>query len=519
MPSLERGAMLFSLHWRKMPLAFHDLSADAKKLTTSIALRTSETEVQWSVPMGSGERWTPDARVWNMSEGSFNQREALFAPTPAKIAFRLTPPPNAKLVFSPGTANANGDATVFSVSVTDARGTKTTPYEKRFLPEQTSSWIDDESVDLSAFAGQSIELELQTRAEARKADEAQKPRWHPPVERGDAGPPAPAEAKGASGLSLALWGNPEILAHEPDQGALQRSLHRRRRAQTGRHRVLPRRRRGSEEARELAPAARCALAQASRPHTQLDAIAARGVRFTHAYSAATWTRPGTVAMLVGQRSTELGLDSLPGCSPTPRRLRFYRSDPSMLPLLLRREGVATRAFVNNYFMVGYAAVGVDMGFERVDDYRYRTRDTRRNHDARARVARSATRTSASSLFCNYNSPHEPLEPPARFLDKIPDPPAAARATRSSASTWPRSRRTTRPSACLMRDARRARPPRQHPRRRHRRPRRDAVVRARGHVGARPHADPLPPRRSATTKRRRGSPSSCLCLASCPKTKR
>ena len=88
--------------------------------------------------MGSGERWTPDARVWNMSEGSFDQREAIFAPTPASIAFRTTLPPNAKFVFSPATANDNGDATVFTVSITDARGQKTTPYEKRFLPEQSS---------------------------------------------------------------------------------------------------------------------------------------------------------------------------------------------------------------------------------------------------------------------------------------------------------------------------------------------------------------------------------------------
>jgi hypothetical protein len=79
-------------------------------------------------------------------------------------------------------------------------------------------------------------------------------------------------------------------------------------------------------------------------------------------------------------------------------------------------------FVNNYFMVGYAAVGADLGFQRISDYRYRTLDTReitthtldwlqRHKDERF------------FLFCNYNSPHEPLDPPQRFLDKIPKPPA------------------------------------------------------------------------------------------------
>lgn len=171
MPNLARGTVALASHWRKMPLAFHDLSAEAKKITTSIALRTSATVVQWSVPTGSGKRWTPDARVWNMSEGSFDEREAIFAPTPATLDFRMTVPPNAKFVFSPGTANENGDATIFSVSITDARGKKTTPYEKRFLPEQTAHWVDDETVDLGAFTGQSIELELETRADPRKEDE------------------------------------------------------------------------------------------------------------------------------------------------------------------------------------------------------------------------------------------------------------------------------------------------------------------------------------------------------------
>ncbi|HEX4515984.1 MAG TPA: hypothetical protein VH054_20685, partial [Polyangiaceae bacterium] len=187
MPNLERGTWALAAHWRKMPVAFHDLDGAARKITTSIALRTSETEVQWSVPMGSGEHWTPDARVWNMSEGSFDEREALFAPTPATIAFRMTVPANAKFVFSPATANQNGDATVFSVSVTDARGNKTTPYEKRFLPEQSSNWVDDETVDLSAFAGQSIELALETRAETRTNDEHTAHATHV-YTRGDAGP-------------------------------------------------------------------------------------------------------------------------------------------------------------------------------------------------------------------------------------------------------------------------------------------------------------------------------------------
>ncbi len=421
MPNLERGTWAMSLAWRKMPLAFHDLSADARKITTSIALRTSETEVQWSVPMGSGERWTPDARVWNMSEGSFDQREAIFAPTPATIAFRMTPPPNAKFVFSPATANSNGDATIFSVSITDARGQKTTPYEKRLLPEQTSSWVDDESVDLAAFAGQSIELVLETRADARKSDDPRAPaKWHPPQEQPDASVSPVSEAKGQSGLSLALWGDPEIRAKEPTKDAYNVLFIV---VDALRPDVIASFHDDAEDQKKLAaslPPLDALLPKISGLTPNIDALAAHGVRFTHAYSGGSWTRPGTLAMLSGMRSTELGLDPLPWVLPEPMASSYYRSDPPMLPLLLRKDGVATRAFVNNYFMVGYAPVGVDMGFERVDDHRYRTKDTGEiTKDAVAWLKRN--KDTRFFAFCNYNSPHEPLEPPQRFLDKIPDP--------------------------------------------------------------------------------------------------
>ena len=424
MPNLERGTWALSTHWRKMPLAFHDLSADAKKITTSIALRTSETEVQWSVPMGSGERWTPDARVWNMSEGSFDEREAIFAPTPATIAFRMNVPPHAKFVFSPGTANENGDATVFSVSVTDARGTKTTPYERRFLPEKSSSWIDDETVDLSAYAGQSIELALETRTDSRQSEEVAKPRRWAPRDR-DAGPTPPSEARGQTGLSLALWGNPEIRARDATKAAYNVLFIV---VDALRPDVIASFHDDAEDKKKLAsslPPLDALLPKIPNLTPNIDALAAKGVRFTHAYSGGSWTRPGTLAMLSGMRSTELGLDPLPWVLPEPMAAAYYRSDPPMLPLLLRRDGVATRAFVNNYFMVGYAPVGVDMGFERIDDHRYRTKDTGEiTRDAVAWLKRN--KDARFFAFCNYNSPHEPLEPPQRFLDKIPDPPDGPR---------------------------------------------------------------------------------------------
>jgi len=275
-----------------------------------------------------------------------------------------------------------------------------------------------------------VDLELATRADPRHDDEPQKarPRAPRPPRDDDAGaalaPPSAAasETMGASGLSLALWGNPEIRARQPARvpynvlfivvDALRpdviASFHDD--AEDDKERNAP------------TPPNDALLPKIPGLTPNLDALAARGVRFTHAYSGGAWTRPGTVAMLSGARSTELGLDPLPWVLPQPMAAAYDRSDPPMLPLLLRRQGVATRAFVNNYFMIGYAPVGVDMGFERVDDHRYRTKDTA-EITAHAVAWLQQNKDARFFAFCNYNSPHEPLEPPQRFLDRIPSPKA------------------------------------------------------------------------------------------------
>jgi hypothetical protein len=102
--------------------------------------------------------------------------------------------------------------------------------------------------------------------------------------------------------------------------------------------------------------------------------------------------------------------------------RFYASDPPLLSLLLRRQGAETRAFVNNFFMSGYARVALDFGFERLDDERYRTADTA-NITANAVEWLRAHKDERFFLFCNYNSPHDPYDPPERMVARVPKPPA------------------------------------------------------------------------------------------------
>jgi arylsulfatase A-like enzyme len=371
----------------------HLAGTAAARATLSFAILTSRSEEEAIVAVGSGEVWKPDARKWNMSEGSFDERDAIFAPTPSRIAYDLTVPPEARLSFSMA-VEAAAAPIAFTVVVKDARGSSRELLSRKIALTESKGWTDA-TVDLAEFAGQAVELSLTTSMD-------------PPEGRSDA-------------VGLALWGDPLLLAKTVTRlpynvlwiviDALRadavQSFHDD----------------AEDHAKRSAryPPKGALLPRVADLTPNLDALAARGVRFTHAYSAATWTRPGTVGMLGGARSPELGLDSLRWQLPDEEAARFYASDPPLLPLLLRKRGAEAVGFVNNYFMIGYAAVGVDLGFQRIADYRYRTRDT---HEITAHALEWLEQHGEDRffLFCNYNSPHEPLEPPERFRAKVPPPP-------------------------------------------------------------------------------------------------
>lgn len=393
------AARILGLHPWKMKPAFVPLTGDAARWVSSIALRTSTSET----PATPGKPSAPDARTWNMNEGSFDQREALVAPTETTFSFRIEVPAGGKLTFAEGTVNATPDTTVFVVTVVDAKGDAHELLRDRLPPARARRWTE-RSVDLAAFAGQSVELRLATETAPPTPDEAEGP---PPS------PPAPP---------VALWANPTILARTQPQvpynvlwivvDALRPD-------------VLASFHDDAEDAalaRAELPPLEAALPKIPGLMPVLDALAAKGTRFTHAYSGGAWTRPGTLAMLSGLRSSELGIDTTSWVLQKADVARFYASEPPLLPLLARRQGMVSAAFVNNDFMVGYARVGVEMGFERAAVHRFRTRDT-------LEITNDATRFLRAHgdlrffAFVNYRSPHEPYEPPKELEKRVPPTPA------------------------------------------------------------------------------------------------
>ncbi len=391
-PNLAASQAAFQSYWRKMRGPWAHPSGIAGPLVTTLALRTSVEETQWAVTQRDGGTWAPEARVWNMNEGSYEQREAIFAPTPATLTFRMTLPSRARLRVAPALAEPAAAATRFEIAVVDAGGAAHAVSETRLAADDAHHWHDVD-VDLSAWGGQPIELVLRTVADG------------------------PTTGPGA----LALWGDPVVVSTGPTRlpynvlwivvDALRPDV------------VAALHDAGDDRAKLAAPRAPLDTLLPVVPGLMpsIDALAARGVHFQHAWSAAAWTRPGTVAMLSGERSSELGLDTTAWVLPPGEAARYYASDPPLLPLILRASGVVTAAFVNNFFMSGYSAVGVDMGFERLTDHRYRTRDTDAiAHDALAWLdAHGADRF---FLFANFNSPHEPYDPIKELLERVPKAP-------------------------------------------------------------------------------------------------
>jgi len=422
-PSLAAAEPFMQPYWRKMRAPWTHLDGPAGAMALTLAIRTSrEAEKQLSVAVPGSDSWVPQARVWNMNEGSFDQRESIFAPTPATIAFRLDVPPAARLRLSPAVLTGVPVTTVFEVSVLDASGAEQPVSTTRIAGTDARSWVDVDA-DLARWGGQRVELRLKTSTDKPGPGEKT---WAPAKAADDAPDDAgAAERMAVPPMSLALWGDPVLVAREPAKTPYNVLW------------IVVDALRPDVAASLHAPAEDAAKLAAPRPPLDallpaipglmptLDGLAARGVRFTHAWSAATWTRAGTLAMLAGERSSEAGIDTT-GWILSPGALsHYYAAPPPLLPLLLRGMGTGTAAFVNNFFMAGYVPVGVDLGFERVTDHRYRTRDTDLiTHDATTWLhAHAADRF---FLFVNYNSPHEPYDPPKAMLARVPPPPAGPR---------------------------------------------------------------------------------------------
>jgi arylsulfatase A-like enzyme/Flp pilus assembly protein TadD len=149
----------------------------------------------------------------------------------------------------------------------------------------------------------------------------------------------------------------------------------------------------------------CYGGSAGTPH--IDSVAARGVRFDHAYTAAPLTLPAHATILTGTY-------------PTHHRIRYNGTSalhPDALTLAekLREAGFATGAVIGGYVL--HHQFGLDQGFDAYHD------GFSGNDRPAGEVTRDAIRFLDESggrrffLWVHYFDPHAPYAPPAEFAGR------------------------------------------------------------------------------------------------------
>ena len=147
---------------------------------------------------------------------------------------------------------------------------------------------------------------------------------------------------------------------------------------------------------------------------RLQQYATRAARFDQDITAAAWTRPSMLAMYGGDCPTAVGQAAEKIVPEDGDRKRFYRLAPALLPRLLGARGYRVSAIGNNFFLLGYPAIGLDLGFAEVDDIRHPVKDT-------PAITRSAIRFLERNkdrsffLHLHYDGTHWPYTPPEKYL--------------------------------------------------------------------------------------------------------
>lgn len=372
-----RIAGMLKSYWRRLHSPFVGPQGSRGRHIQQIGIASNRLPIS-KEPEPNDGHWRADPKLWGLDEGTYDQREAIVAPAPTRIVWHLRLQERSRFETSIA-AFAGAGETQFEIAIV-ADSTRNVLVQKRV--SQSRAW-DDLKIDLSPFRGE-VALELTTSGR-------------------DA--------------SLAAWGSPVIVS--PGATKLPYNVlffvvdAMRSDALSTTHDVTEDERRAKAE---LAPFDAW-LPRMPEVAPNLDRLASHGMVFTHAWSAAMWTRPSTLAMLTGMRAGRLSMPVLE-LEPHPTEVKaFYASNPPLWPLLMRSLGAHTRAIINNMYLCGYVGVGVDTGFESMTDHRYQLSDTEKITTDTVKWLESH-RDERFALFVNYVSPHAPYVPEARYLDPI-----------------------------------------------------------------------------------------------------
>ena len=144
----------------------------------------------------------------------------------------------------------------------------------------------------------------------------------------------------------------------------------------------------------------------------LDALAARGAQFAHAYATVPMTLPAHASMFTGRYPSEHGIHE---------NGRYLPGDQTLLAAEMKSRGYATAAFVSGYPLS--SEFGVARGFDHFDDDFGGSGVER---DAASTTERALEylqeRNGPLFVWVHYFDPHEPYDPPPPFAEAYPGDP-------------------------------------------------------------------------------------------------
>ncbi len=145
----------------------------------------------------------------------------------------------------------------------------------------------------------------------------------------------------------------------------------------------------------------------------LDALAARGTRFSQAWATVPMTLPSHSSMMTGLYASEHGIRE---------NSRALDEDRPLLAEYLRDAGYATAAFVSGYPLK--RQFGLARGFDHYDDDMGRGNAERTAGPTTDRAVAYLESRPPGRVFVwvHYFDPHDPYAPPEPFASRYPDSP-------------------------------------------------------------------------------------------------
>jgi arylsulfatase A-like enzyme/Tfp pilus assembly protein PilF len=145
----------------------------------------------------------------------------------------------------------------------------------------------------------------------------------------------------------------------------------------------------------------------------LDALAARGLVFSQAWTTVPMTLPAHTSMLTGLYASEHGIRE---------NSRFLDDDRTLLAERLRDAGYATAAFISGYPLK--KRFGLARGFDHYDDEVGKGNSERAAGPTTERALAYLQSRPRGPVFMwvHYFDPHDPYEPPEPFRSRYPSSP-------------------------------------------------------------------------------------------------